>query len=69
MTDRGYMLRARLNVIFGLERAIARALVDAAQIWLSSNATRNNIDVVSADSSPVGRMGLRSSKFILMLGR
>jgi Ohr subfamily peroxiredoxin len=43
-----YFLRARLNVsVPGLEREVARAIVDAAhgQTCAYSNATRDNIDV------------------------
>lgn len=45
--DGGYLLRARLNVSLpGLDRAVARELVDAAhQICPYSKATRGNIDV------------------------
>ena len=45
--DGGYVLRARLNVSLpGLDRAIAREIVDAAhQICPYSKATRGNIDV------------------------
>jgi Ohr subfamily peroxiredoxin len=45
--DGGYLLRARLNVSLpGLDRVIARELVDAAhQICPYSKATRGNIDV------------------------
>lgn len=45
--DGGYLLRARLNVSLpGLDRDVARALVDAAhQICPYSKATRWNIDV------------------------
>jgi Ohr subfamily peroxiredoxin len=48
MTDGGYLLRARLNVSLpGLDREVARALVDAAhQTCPYSKATRGNIDVV-----------------------
>src|SRR5688572_16004680 len=47
MTDGGYLLRARLNVSLpGLEREVARSVVDAAhQICPYSKATRGNIDV------------------------
>jgi lipoyl-dependent peroxiredoxin len=47
MTDGGYLLRARLNVSLpGLDREVARAVVDAAhQICPYSKATRGNIDV------------------------
>lgn len=47
MTDGGYLLRARLNVsVPGLDREVARAIVDAAhQICPYSKATRGNIDV------------------------
>ena len=43
----GYLLRARLNVSLpGLDRAVARELVDAAhQMCPYSKATRGNIDV------------------------
>ena len=43
----GYLLRARLNVSLpGLDREVARAVVDAAhQICPYSKATRGNIDV------------------------
>jgi Ohr subfamily peroxiredoxin len=43
----GYLLRARLNVSLpGLDREVARALVDAAhQLCPYSKATRGNIDV------------------------
>lgn len=46
--DGGYHLQARLNVSLpGLERDVARALVDAAhQTCPYSKATRGNIDVV-----------------------
>lgn len=46
-TDGGYLLRARLNVSLpGLDREVARELVDAAhQICPYSKATRGNIDV------------------------
>jgi lipoyl-dependent peroxiredoxin len=46
-TDGGYLLRARLNVSLpGLDREVARAVVDAAhQICPYSKATRGNIDV------------------------
>jgi len=45
--DDGYSLSARLNVnLPGIERAVARALVDEAhQICPYSKATRGNIDV------------------------
>ena len=45
--DGGYLLRARLNVSLpGLDREVARDLVDAAhQICPYSKATRGNIDV------------------------
>jgi lipoyl-dependent peroxiredoxin len=45
--DGGYVLRARLNVnLTGLDREVARTLVDAAhQICPYSKATRGNIDV------------------------
>ncbi|WP_425613407.1 organic hydroperoxide resistance protein [Anatilimnocola sp. NA78] len=45
--EAGYLLRARLNVSLpGLEREVARAIVDAAhQICPYSKATRGNIDV------------------------
>ena len=48
MSEGGYLLRARLNVSLpGLEREVARAIVDAAhQICPYSKATRGNIDVV-----------------------
>jgi osmotically inducible protein OsmC len=47
LTDGAYFLQARLNVnLPGVEREIARALVDAAhQTCPYSKATRNNIDV------------------------
>ena len=47
-TGGGYVLQARLNVSLpGLERGVARALVDAAhQTCPYSKATRGNIDVV-----------------------
>ena len=47
ITDGGYLLRARLNVSLpGLDREVARAVVDAAhQICPYSKATRGNIDV------------------------
>jgi Ohr subfamily peroxiredoxin len=47
MSEGGYLLRARLNVSLpGIEREVARALVDAAhQICPYSKATRGNIDV------------------------
>lgn len=47
VTDGGYLLRARLNVsVPGLDREVARAIVDAAhQICPYSKATRGNIDV------------------------
>ena len=47
MTDGGYLLRARLNVsVPGLDREVARAIVDAAhQICPYSKATRGNIPV------------------------
>ncbi len=47
-TGGGYVLQARLNVSLpGLEREVARALVDAAhQTCPYSKATRGNIDVV-----------------------
>ena len=46
-TDGGYLLRARLNVSLpGLDREVARSLVDAAhQICPYSKATRGNIEV------------------------
>lgn len=46
-TDGGFLLRARLNVSLpGLEREVARSIVDAAhQICPYSKATRGNIDV------------------------
>ena len=46
--DDGYFLQARLNVSLpGLEREVARALVDEAhQLCPYSKATRGNIDVV-----------------------
>jgi Ohr subfamily peroxiredoxin len=46
--DGGYLLRARLNVSLpGLDREIARAIVDAAhQTCPYSKATRGNIDVL-----------------------
>ncbi|HVJ80682.1 MAG TPA: organic hydroperoxide resistance protein [Planctomycetia bacterium] len=45
--DGGYLLRARLNVSLpGVEREVARAIVDAAhQICPYSKATRGNIEV------------------------
>lgn len=45
--DGAYFLRARLNVsVSGLDRAVARAIVDDAhQICPYSKATRGNIDV------------------------
>lgn len=45
--DGGYLLRARLNVSLpGLDREVARSLVDAAhEICPYSKATRGNIDV------------------------
>jgi len=48
-TDGGYHLRARLNVSLpGLEREVAKALVEAAhQTCPYSKATRGNIDVVT----------------------
>ena len=47
MSEGGYLLRARLNVSLpGIERDVARAIVDAAhQICPYSKATRGNIDV------------------------
>jgi osmotically inducible protein OsmC len=47
-TDGAYFLQARLNVsLLGLDREVARALVDAAhQTCPYSKATRGNIDVV-----------------------
>lgn len=47
MTDGGYLLRARLNVSLpGLDREVARALVDAAhETCPYSKATRGNIHV------------------------
>ncbi len=47
--DGGYLLRARLNISLpGMERAVARTLVDAAHDHTCpySKATRGNIDVV-----------------------
>ena len=45
--DRGYLLRARLNVSLpGLDCEVAREIVDAAhQICPHSKATRGNIDI------------------------
>jgi osmotically inducible protein OsmC len=47
MSEGGYVLRARLHVSLpGIEREVARAIVDAAhQICPYSKATRGNIDV------------------------
>jgi lipoyl-dependent peroxiredoxin len=47
LADRGYFLRARLNVSLpGVEREVARALIDEAdQTCPYSKATRGNIDV------------------------
>ena len=60
MTDRGYLLRARLNVSLGLEREIARALVDAAhQICLSSKATCDNITSSTWSKYTVHILGIR----------
>ena len=45
----GYLLQARLNVSLpGIEREVARALVDGAhKEWPYSKATHGNIDVVT----------------------
>ena len=49
MTDGGYFLQARLNVILpGLEPAVARQLVDGAHLECPySKATHGNINVVT----------------------
>jgi organic hydroperoxide reductase OsmC/OhrA len=49
MTDGGYLLQARLNIILpGIEPAIAQQLADGAHLECPySKATHNNINVVT----------------------